>query len=200
MCLDGLRERTLPEFPKLVELIELFRKRHPELVSQVAPIDDGFVGYKGRRLLSILNKNKLERVLGYLLDENEFLGPYGIRSLSRYHEDHPFSVWVGGQEYLVDYLPAESNNGMFGGNSNWRGPVWMPVNMLIIRALLNLYAFFGDDFKVECPTGSGEHMTLFEVAKEIQRRLAARSFAMRTVFGLYTEARRSFRRILTGAI
>ena len=139
----------------------------------MAPTDDGFIGYKGRRLLSILNKTKLERVLGYLLDENEFLGPYGIRSLSRYHQDHPFSFWVGGQEYKVEYLPAESNTGMFGGNSNWRGPVWMPVNMLIIRALLNLYAFYGDEFKVECPTGSGHHMTLFEVAKEIQRRLAA---------------------------
>ena len=128
---------------------------------------------KDRRLLSILNKTKLESVLGYLLDENEFLGPYGIRSLSRYHKDHPFSFWVGSQEYKVDYLPAESNTGMFGGNSNWRGPVWMPVNMLIIRALLNLYAFFGNDFKVQCPTGSGQYMTLFEVAKEIQRRLAA---------------------------
>ena len=125
------------------------------------------------RLLSVLNRNKLERVLRYLLDENEFLGPYGIRSLSRYHLDHPFSFWVGHQEYMVQYLPAESNTGMFGGNSNWRGPVWMPVNILIIRALLNLYSFFGDEFKVECPTGSGQYMTLFEVANEIQRRLAA---------------------------
>ena len=156
-----------------MEMIALFRKRHPELVAHVAPTDAGFVGYKDRRLLSILNKKKLERVLGYLLDENEFLGPHGIRSLSRYHLDHPFTFWVGGQEFKVQYLPAESNTGMFGGNSNWRGPVWMPVNVLIVRALLNLYAFYGDDFKVECPTGSGQHMTLFEVAKEISRRLAA---------------------------
>jgi hypothetical protein len=113
----------------------------------------------------------LERLLGYLLDENEFLGPYGIRSLSRYHLDHPFSFFVGNQEYKVQYLPAESNTGMFGGNSNWRGPVWMPVNALIIRGLLNLYSFFGDEFKVQCPTGSGRFMTLFEVAKEIERRL-----------------------------
>jgi hypothetical protein len=109
--------------------------------------------------------------LGYLLDENEFLGPHGIRSLSRYHLDHPFVFHVGGQEYRVQYLPAESNTGMFGGNSNWRGPVWMPVNMLIIRALVNLYSFYGDEFKVECPTGSGQQMTLFEVAQEIVRRL-----------------------------
>ena len=134
--------------PKLMEMIALFRKRHPELISQVAPTDEGFIGYKGRRLMSILNKKKLERVLGYMLDENEFLGPHGIRSLSRVHLDHPFMFWVGHQEYKVQYLPAESNTGMFGGNSNWRGPVWMPVNVLIVRALLNLYGFYGDEFKV----------------------------------------------------
>ncbi|HEX4771388.1 MAG TPA: glucosidase [Bryobacteraceae bacterium] len=158
--------------PRLMELIELFKKRHPDLVAHVAPTEQGYIGYQGRRLLSILNKAKLERVLGYLLDENEFLGPYGIRSLSRYHLDHPFSFWVGNQEFNVKYLPAESNTGMFGGNSNWRGPVWMPVNGLIIRGLLNLYGFYGDEFKVQCPTGSGHYMTLFEVAKEIQNRLA----------------------------
>ena len=164
--------QTLERFPKLAEMIEMFRKRHPELVSQVAPTDQGFIGYKGRRLLSILNQKKLERVLNYLLDENEFLGPYGIRSLSRYHLEHPFRFFVGQQEFKVQYLPAESNTGMFGGNSNWRGPVWMPVNVVIIRALLNLYAFYGDEFKVECPTRSRRYMTLFDVAKDISRRLA----------------------------
>ena len=154
-------------------MIALFKQRHPELISQVAPTDDGFVGEGNRRLLSILNKDKLVRVLAYLLDENEFLGPHGIRSLSRYHLDHPFSFWVGDQEYKVQYLPAESNTGMFGGNSNWRGPVWMPINALIVRALINLYGFYGDNLKVECPTGSGRHMTLFDVAKEITRRLAS---------------------------
>ena len=158
--------------PKLMEMIALYKKRHPELVSHVAPTDASFIGYKGRRLLSILNKKKLERVLGYMLDENEFLGPHGIRSLSRYHLDHPFKFQVGHQEYGVQYLPAESNTGMFGGNSNWRGPVWMPVNVLIVRALANLYAFYGDEFKVQCPTGSGRYMTLFDVAKELVRRLA----------------------------
>lgn len=133
---------------------------------------EGMVGgYRGRRLLSLLNRDKLKRVLGYMLDENEFLGPYGIRSLSRYHLDHPFSVSIANQEYKVQYLPAESNTGMFGGNSNWRGPVWMPVNLLIVRGLLNLYGFYGNDFKVECPTGSGQYMTLFEVARYIERRL-----------------------------
>jgi hypothetical protein len=161
------------KFPRLADMVQTFRKRHPELVAHVAPTDHGFVGYKGRRLLSILNQKKLERVLKYLFDENEFLGPYGIRSLSRYHQDHPFCFWVGSDEYTVHYVPSESNNGMFGGNSNWRGPVWMPVNALIIRALLNLYAFYGDDFRVECPTGSGRHLTLYEAAEEVSRRLAA---------------------------
>jgi mannosylglycerate hydrolase MGH1-like protein len=161
------------QFPRLNEMISLFRKRHPELVSHVAPTDKGFVGYKDRRLLSTLDKKKLERVLAYLLDEDEFLGPHGIRSLSRYHLHHPFCFRVGPQEYKVQYLPAESNTGMFGGNSNWRGPVWMPVNALIVRALLNLYMFYGDDFTVECPTRSGQYKTLFEVAEEIARRLSA---------------------------
>jgi hypothetical protein len=141
-------------------------------MSHVAPVDGGFLGYKNRRLLSILNKNKLERVLTCMLDENEFLGPHGIRSLSKYHQDHPFSFRVGNQDYTVGYLPAESNSGMFGGNSNWRGPVWMPVNVLIVRALLNLYSFYGDTFQIECPTGSGRQMSLMEVAQEIARRLA----------------------------
>jgi len=161
------------KFPRLAEMIALFRKRHPELVSHVAPTDEGFVGVNGRRLLSTLNKEKLQRVLAYMLDEDEFLGPHGIRSLSRYHLDHPFTFRVGHEDYHVRYLPAESNTGMFGGNSNWRGPVWMPVNALIVRALLNLYAFYGDDFTVECPTRSGRYCTLFEVAEELSKRLAS---------------------------
>jgi hypothetical protein len=163
---------TATRYPRLSEMIALFRKRHPELVSHVAPTDDGFIGYKGRRLLSILNQSELKRVLGYMLDEKEFLGPHGIRSLSRHHLEQPFVFHVGAEEFRVQYLPAESNTGMFGGNSNWRGPVWMPVNVLILRALLNLYQFYGDDFTVECPTGSGRFMTLFEVTQEISRRLA----------------------------
>ena len=108
-----------------------------------------------------------------MLDENEFLSPHGIRSLSKYHLDHPFVFNLSGLEYKVQYLPAESNTGMFGGNSNWRGPVWMPVNVLIIRGLLNLYQFYGNDFKVECPTRSGNYLTLFDVAKEISNRLSS---------------------------
>jgi hypothetical protein len=159
--------------PRFKELVDLFVRRHPEMVKHIAPADESFSGYKGRRLLSVCNRQKVERILSYMLDENEFFGPYGIRSLSRYHLEHPLVFHVGQDEYRVQYLPAESDTGMFGGNSNWRGPVWMPVNALILRALLNLYQFYGDDFKVECPTGSGKRMTLFEVAKELSRRLSS---------------------------
>jgi hypothetical protein len=167
-----IEEGFTTRHPKLMELIALFKKRHPEVLAQVAPTVEGFIGHAGRRLLSPLNKAKLERVLGYLLDENEFLSPYGIRALSRHHREHPFVFGLAGHEYRVEYLPGDSDSGMFGGNSNWRGPIWMPVNGLIVRGLLNLYSFYGDDFKVECPTGSGNRMTLFEIAKEISRRLS----------------------------
>jgi hypothetical protein len=159
--------------PRMMELVEIFKKRHPDLLKHIAPADGAFKGHAGRRLLSVCNKEKIERILAYMLDEKEFFGPYGIRSLSRYHLEHPFVFNLSGQEYKVEYLPAESNTGMFGGNSNWRGPVWMPVNGLLIRSLLNLYQFYGDEFKVECPTGSGKYMTLFEVAKELARRLSS---------------------------
>ena len=122
-------------------------------------------------LAAILDETRLRRVLATMLDEQEFLSPYGIRSLSRYHAEHPFIFHVGDQEYRVSYLPAESDTGMFGGNSNWRGPIWMPVNALIIRGLLQYYAYYGNDFTIECPTGSGRHMNLYQVAEEITRRL-----------------------------
>jgi len=164
---------TLTSHPRIIALVELFRKRHPEVIKQIAPDSASFIGYAERRLATVCNKQKLERILGYMLDEDEFLSPYGLRSLSKYHRDHPFVLHFGGQEFKVEYLPAESNTGMFGGNSNWRGPIWLPVNALIIRGLMNMYPFYGDDFKVECPTGSGNYMTLFEVAKEIGRRIAS---------------------------
>jgi hypothetical protein len=168
-AIDG---KTLERMPRLRELIALFRKRHPDVFAHIAPTAEGFVGYGNRRLLSVLNREKLERVLVYLLDENEFLGPHGIRSLSKFHQEHPFVLRVGEQAHVVRYLPAESDNGMFGGNSNWRGPVWMPVNVLIVRGLLNLYWFYGNNLTVECPTGSGNRMNLYDVAKELTRRLS----------------------------
>ncbi|WP_158752127.1 glucosidase [Acidobacterium sp. S8] len=164
---------TFGHHPRMRELIELFRKRHPEVLEKIAIADNSFQGYGDRRMIAVCNKEKLRRILGYMLDEDEFLSPYGIRSLSKYHLEHPFVLHLDGQEYKVQYLPAESNTGMFGGNSNWRGPIWMPVNGLLIRGLLAMYPFYGDDFKVECPTGSGNYLTLFEVAKEISRRLSS---------------------------
>jgi hypothetical protein len=161
----------LGRHPHLVELIEQMRERYPEVVAQVAPTGAGFIGYNGRRLLSPLSKQRLERILRYMLDENEFLGEFGIRSMSKYYEAHPYTFNAAGTTQTVAYVAAESDTGMFGGNSNWRGPVWMPVNGLIVRGLLNLYWFYGDEFKVECPTGSGVYMTLFEVAQEISNRL-----------------------------
>jgi hypothetical protein len=175
LCASTVLEETgiLAKSPRAMELVETFKKRHPELLKHIAPADGNFVGYARRRLMSVCNKKKIEQILLYMLDENEFFGPYGIRSLSKYHLEHPFLFNLSGQEYRVQYLPAESNTGMFGGNSNWRGPVWMPVNGLLLRGLLNLYQFYGDDFKVECPTGSGKYMTLYEVAQELARRLSS---------------------------
>ena len=147
-----------------------FLEQRPELRANIHdPLREG---YAGRKLAAILDENKLRRVLSKMLDENEFFSPHGIRALSRYHADHPFVFYVGDQRYDVGYLPAESDTGMFGGNSNWRGPIWMPVNGLIVRALLQYYAYYGDDFTIECPTGSGRQMTLYQVAEEITRRLA----------------------------
>src|SRR5262249_39070335 len=129
-------------------------------------------GYNNRLLLSILDENRLRRVLGHMLDEKGFLSPFGIRPRSLRHRDQPYRVDVGRRRYGVGCLPAESDSGMFGGNSNWRGPIWMPVNALLIRALTNYYAYYGNDFKIECPTGSGRWMNLYQVANELTQRLA----------------------------
>ncbi len=158
------------KFPEIVDRYRNFLAARPELVEFIH--DTRKPGAADRRLASILNEEKLRRVLSKMLDENEFLSPYGIRSLSRYHDQNPYAFEAGGQEYRVQYLPAESDSGMFGGNSNWRGPIWMPVNALIVRALLQYYSYYGDAFQVECPTGSGRMMTLYQVAEEISRRLA----------------------------
>jgi hypothetical protein len=129
-------------------------------------------GVAGRRLASVLDETRLRRVLSKMLDENEFLSPYGIRSLSLFHKEHPYRINVEGQEHKVAYLPGESDSGMFGGNSNWRGPIWMPVNALIIRALLQYHSYYGDNFKTECPTGSGIEMNLYQIAEVISKRLS----------------------------
>jgi len=161
------RERV----PQAMRAIQDQFRRMPELAETIHPTGPRHLGVADRGVLALVNPERLRRILTKMLDENEFLSPYGIRALSKFHKDHPYTFKVDGQEHRVDYLPAESNTGMFGGNSNWRGPIWMPVNILLIRALLNFYLYYGDNFKIECPTGSGNLMNLFEVSKEISDRL-----------------------------
>jgi Glycosyl hydrolase family 63 C-terminal domain len=161
----GLSER----FPAFAKRMRWFIANRPELADHIASFDQTGVGE--RRLLAILEKERLVRVLSRVLDEDEFLSPYGVRALSRAHKDHPFVLHVDGEEYRVDYEPAESSSGMFGGNSNWRGPVWMPVNYLLIEALQKYHHYYGDSLRVECPTRSGNFMTLGQVADELSKRL-----------------------------
>jgi hypothetical protein len=162
-------EDILEQLPTFRAFARAFLTHHPELAANVhMPATPGVAG---RRLLSIVNEEKLRRVLARMLDEEEFLSPHGIRALSRHHREHPFVFHHFGQEFRVGYVPGDSDSGMFGGNSNWRGPVWMPVNFLLWTALLRLYAYYGDDFTVECPTGSGRQKTLLEVAQELAERL-----------------------------
>ena len=160
---------AITRFPELAQRVRDYLDRNHDLLCNIA--DPLVPGAHGRRLLSVLNETKLRKILTRMLDEDRFLGPHGIRSLSRWHKDHPYRFWVHGEEFRVDYLPAESDTGMFGGNSNWRGPVWFPINLLIIRALLQYYLYYGDGFVIECPTGSGRLMSLFEVARELADRL-----------------------------
>jgi hypothetical protein len=161
-----VRERL----PRFFEESQWFLERNPHTAAVLTvPLE---VGAGGSRILSLVNPDKLRRILGYMLNENEFLSPYGIRSLSRYHAEHPYVFNAGGNEYRVGYVPGDSDSGMFGGNSNWRGPIWMPMQLMIIRALVNQYAHLGNNFKVECPVGSGRQLNLLEVSQELARRLS----------------------------
>ena len=157
--------------PRVVNVLRDRLGRMPELLASIHQTGPGHMGAADRGIIALVNQDRLRRILSRMLDENEFLSSFGIRALSRFHDEHPYVIHVEGQEYRVNYLPAESDTGMFGGNSNWRGPIWMPVNALLIRALLQFYTFYGDNFKIECPTGSGNKMNLFEVAREIANRL-----------------------------
>ncbi len=170
MAVTVFPREVFAKLPKFSARARQFLMRHPELVGSIHLPDQP--GYDGRLMLSIANEQKLRRILTRMLDEAEFLSDYGIRALSRYHKDHPYSFYHEGQEYKVEYLPGDSNTGMFGGNSNWRGPIWMPVNFLLVRALLLLYGYYGDSFTIECPTGSGHYKTLFEVSLDISERLS----------------------------
>jgi hypothetical protein len=162
--------------PELLERLPVFQRRmewflanRPFLAGHIAEVDRP--GVHKHRLFSILTHERLKLVLKRMLDENEFLSPYGIRSLSKYHLEHPYTLTTESEEHTVSYQPAESQTGLFGGNSNWRGPIWFPVNYLIIESLLKFQHYYGDSFQVECPTGSGQMMTLAQVADHLAHRL-----------------------------
>ncbi len=163
--------------PEVLEALPAFKRRlqwfldnRPDLTANINCARTP--GQGERRLLAVAYRERLMSVLKYMLDENEFLSPHGIRAVSRYHKDHPYILQVDGTEHRVDYEPAESSTGLFGGNSNWRGPVWFPVNYLLIESLQKFHHYYGDDLKVECPTGSGQMMNLWEVSQELSRRLS----------------------------
>lgn len=168
LCATSVTEPWMRDrLPATMKLFAERKRRMPDLLKNVYQ----GLGYADRGLMGLVSPQRLRRILSRMLDENEFLSAYGIRAVSRYHLEHPYVFSVNGEEYKVQYLPGDSDSGMFGGNSNWRGPIWMPINILIVRALLSFYGYFGDSFRVECPTGSGRQMNLFEVAQEIAARL-----------------------------
>ena len=164
-----LEPDTVERFPAFWKRARWFLQNRPELMEHCPLMD--VPGRRERRLLSLLDRDKLVRVLSRMLDETEFLSPYGLRSLSRAHAEKPYELHIDGQHFRVDYEPAESQTGLFGGNSNWRGPVWMPVNYLVIEALQRMAHYHGETLTVECPTGSGQYLTIWEVAAELSRRL-----------------------------
>jgi hypothetical protein len=159
----------LDRLPAFRRRLEWFLRHHPELAGLISRWYEPGAGE--RRLLALLRGHRMKRVLRRMLDETEFLAPYGVRALSRYHAEHPYVFDLEGTHYIVDYQPAESTSSMFGGNSNWRGPIWFPMNFLIIEALQQFHHYYSDEFKVECPTGSGQYLTLAEIANELSNRL-----------------------------
>jgi hypothetical protein len=170
---EVLDDDTIRRFPGFAKRLQWFLDNRPDLARQIACMLPSAAGGHAHRLLAIPSRERLVRVLRYMLDEDEFLSPYGLRSVSRVHRDHPYLLRADGAEHRVDYVPGESTSGLFGGNSNWRGPIWFPMNYLLIEALERYHHFYGDDLRVECPTGSGRFLTLTEVARELWRRLAA---------------------------
>ena len=168
-AVEVIEQELLDEMPHFKARLQWFLEKRPDLANLVSRWHQP--GSESRRLLSVARAFRMKKILQYMLDENEFLSPYGIRAMSRYHLDHPFILDAHGAHYELRYDPAESTSRMYGGNSNWRGPVWMPVNYLIVESLRRFYDYYGDEFKVECPTGSGKYLTLWEVAEELAGRL-----------------------------
>jgi hypothetical protein len=168
-AVQTLEPEVLDKLPGFKRRMQWFLDNVPDVAEHIDMSRKSAHG--ARRLLSIVNRKGLPKVLRYMLSEAEFLSPYGIRALSAVHREHPYTMSVNGHEHRVDYEPAESSTGLFGGNSNWRGPVWFPVNFLLIESLQKFHHYYGDEFNVEFPTGSGQMMTLWEVAGELSRRM-----------------------------
>ncbi|HMQ17016.1 MAG TPA: glucosidase, partial [Phycisphaerae bacterium] len=168
-AVETLEPETLDRLPNFKRRLEWYLSHRPDLAALVSRWHEP--GRGERRLLSLLRGHRMKRLLVRMLDESEFLSDYGVRALSKYHEPHPYVFWADGTPLEVRYQPGESQSGVFGGNSNWRGPIWMPVNYLIIESLQKFHHYYGDDFRVECPTGSGRHVTINDVADELTRRL-----------------------------
>jgi hypothetical protein len=162
---------TFDRYPDFQRRREWFIKHRPDLMDSIEPMV--VPGVNNSLILGLVRPDQLRRMLAYMLDENEFLSPYGVRAISRYHKEHPLILNLAGQEYRLDYEPGESRTNLFGGNSNWRGPIWLPVNFLILLALKQYHLYYGDAFQLECPTGSGKMMNLDQVAEELARRLAS---------------------------
>ncbi|HEU5380474.1 MAG TPA: hypothetical protein VFV38_34045 [Ktedonobacteraceae bacterium] len=171
-AVEILREETIDRLPGFAKRLHWFLENRKDLANYISYMEKGSKHIQGYRLLAIPSRDRLVRVLRYLLDESEFLSPYGVRSLSRFHLEHPFTCHVDSQELSISYMPGESTTGLFGGNSNWRGPIWFPVNYLLIKTLEHYSRFYGDSLHVECPTGSGHMLTLAQVAHELSSRLA----------------------------
>jgi hypothetical protein len=169
-AVEFIEEDRLDRLPGFAKRTRWFLQNRKDLAAHISYMTQG-KSAAGRRLLAIPSKDRLQRVLRYVFDEKEFLSPYGVRSLSRIYAEQPFVLHAADREYRVEYVPGESDSGLFGGNSNWRGPVWFPTNFLLIEALERYNHFYGDGFKVELPTGSGRHMTLAEAARELAQRL-----------------------------
>jgi len=169
-AVQTLEPGLMQRLPNFAHRIQWYLEHRPDLTRNIACFHAE--GVKERQLLAIVDEKRLRRILQIMLDEKEFLSPYGIRSISQFHRDHPFKLEIGGRESVVDYEPGESTTSLFGGNSNWRGPIWFPVNFLIIEALQRYHHYYGDKLKVECPTGSGNSMNLGQVAAELSDRLA----------------------------
>jgi len=169
-AVEVLDHKLLEELPEFAGRLKWFLDNRPDLANLVSRWQEKNVVQK--HLLSLLRGHRIKKILNRMLDESEFFSDYGIRALSKYHQQNPYKVYVDGNSFSIEYTPGESSTGLFGGNSNWRGPVWIPLNYLIVESLQRFHYYYGDDFKVECPTGSGQYLTLNEIAEEISRRLS----------------------------